>query len=155
MKFEKTGIRYIKLDSEVFFVSNNEVLKGKVMDATIKLDFNFNLNKYTLLVDEIYDYHDIYESDIYFSKEFAEKSISDVTTLELGQRNDYSFIELLHLPIEKQVIFKFGNTVSQGIISEDSYVIINDSEELDITYGIDLIHKKNHCVFCSILDIVS
>ena len=155
MKFEQTGFRHITLDSEVFFVSNNEVIKGKVMDVTLRLNHNFNLNKYTFLVDEIYDYHDIFETDIYFSEDVALKSITDKTTSNLGIRSDYSFIELLHLPLGKQVIFKLGDIVSQGIIGEDSYVIINNSDELLVNYGIDLIHKKNVCYMCTILDIIS
>jgi hypothetical protein len=154
MNFEKTALRYINIGSEVFFVSNNEVLKGKVMNVTLGLDRMFKNNKYSLEVDDIYKFNNIKEENIYFSEKSAESSILDKTIFELGQRPDYSFIEIVNLPLGKSVIFKLGDILSQGIIGTDSYIIINDTDTLDVTYGVDLIHKKDVCCFCSILDIV-
>lgn len=162
MEFIKNSFRYITIGSKVKFVHEEQVLDGVIKDVTINLEHPYNDNrkymnvhKYFLVVDEIYQYQNIHESEIFFLGSLAERKLAGEIIPISKDALGYTTTELLHLPLGKHVVFKQGDIISQGIIGNDSYLVINDSDALDITYGIDLIHKENVCCMCSILDIIS
>lgn len=157
MEFVTSSFRYITIGSKVKFVFEKQVLDGVIKDVTINLDTHnyVNVHKYSLVVDEIYQYQNINGTEIFFLSSLAERKLAGEFIRSSKDALAYTITELLHLPLGKHVVFKQADIVSQGIIGNDSYVVINDSDALDIAYGIDLIHKQNVCCMCSILDIIS
>lgn len=158
-RFISTELNFVKLDSNVFFTFNDEVIEGKIINVNVQIEDpdceHYETNIYAISTGDGIDeyYEDINEQDIFSSKELALKSLEG--EFENDEDLEMSSLNILHLPVGEQVIFRTCESIiTQGIIGFETYIHLCGDDELDVQYAIQFLTDPNHYTHVSIEDII-
>jgi hypothetical protein len=160
-RFTTTPLFFIKLGTKVYFVFDGKVIKGTITSSMVKFSED-SLNYYSIVgthedslnynsivgTDEDEYYEEIGEDMIFSSKTLAEDHIKGgMSKDDIKLENSMTILNVMHIPINQQVIINNVYDSTQGIIDNGSYVYIHGEDKLDVVYSVASIRNPNNSLY--------
>lgn len=143
-RFTTTPLFFIELGTKVYFVFDGKVINGTITSSMVKFSED-SLNYYSIVgTHEDEYYKEIGEDMIFSSKTLAEDHIKGVSKDDIKLENSMTILNVMHIPINQQVIINNVYDSTQGIIDNGSYVHIHGEDKLDVVYSVASIRNPNN-----------